>query len=198
MFFRSKTNKPKETANGAAIARDSVKEQAVTAASPRPDGTTASAPSKKALGEAKAYSRGVIQAFGAVMAVCCRSKSHRGKTLAEIEEKVAPAVLSGQFSLAEATHTKDGLATPVAAVLWASVSENVDRRLSSSATTTLKSEDWKSGNIIWIVDVVGDNRILKAMVKTLRENAWKGRLVKVRTRNASGKLGTRILQNATA
>ena len=165
---------------------------------PLPPSARAAAQPKTVRVNAQAYSRGVFQAFGAIIAVCCRSKSHRGRTLEQIAEVVTPAVISGQFSLAEATNKKDGLVTPVAAVLWASVSEAVDRRLTGGATK-LQAGDWKSGNIIWIMAAVGDSRTVNAMVKRLREKTWKGRLVKARARNEkSGKSSMRILQTATS
>jgi hemolysin-activating ACP:hemolysin acyltransferase len=163
---------------------------------PLPPSARAAAQPKTVRADAQAYSRGVFQSFGAIVAVCCRSKSHRGRTLEQIAEVVTPAVISGQFSLAEATNKKDGLVTPVAAVLWASVSEAVDRHLTGGATK-LQAGDWNSGNIIWIMAAVGDSRTVNAMLKTLREKAWKGRLVKARARNESGKSSMRILQTAT-
>lgn len=195
MFFKSKKTSSKTTENGTMT--DNASQAQANATPPPLPATTTSELQKKAQRDGKAYSRGLIQAFGAVVAVCCRSKSHRSKTLAQIEELVTPAVLSGQFSLAEATHKENGLATPVAVVLWASVSDKVDQRLSANTPAKLQASDWKSGDIVWIVDAVGEKRMLEAMVRRLREKAWKGRLVKVQARNASGKLGTRIVQPAT-
>ena len=198
MFFKSKNDK----GNGdeAAPAHGADQAQAAPAATatppPLPPSASASAQPKTVRVDARAYSRGLIQAFGAVVAVCCQSKSHRRRTLEQIAEVVTPAVLSGQFSLAEATNKKDGLVTPVAAVLWASVSQAVDRRLSGGASK-LQAGEWKSGNIVWIIDAAGDSRTVNAMVKTLREKTWKGRLVKARARNESGKSSMRILQTAT-
>lgn len=199
MFFKSKKGATKEGEKSAAREPDKVQAIPATPVSPPPvPASSASETPKRGRRDPKSYSRGVIQAFGAVVAVCCRSKSHRGRTLGDIEQMVRPAILSGQFSLAEATNKKNGMVTPVAAVLWASVSESVDRRLSSGEPAKLQAVDWKSGNIIWIVDAVGENRMLDAMVKRLREKTWKGRTVKVRARSTNGKLSTRVLQTATA
>lgn len=199
MFFKSKKGATKEGEKSAAREPDKVQAIPATPVSPPPVlASSASETPKRGRRDPISYSRGVIQAFGAVVAVCCRSKSHRGRTLGDIEQMVRPAILSGQFSLAEATNKKNGMVTPVAAVLWASVSESVDRRLSSGEPAKLQAVDWKSGNIIWIVDAVGENRMLDAMVKRLREKTWKGRTVKVRARSTNGKLSTRVLQTATA
>lgn len=199
MFFKSKKSGTKESEKSAAREPDKAQAIPPAPASPPPvPASSASEAPKRGRRDPKSYSRGVIQAFGAVVAVCCRSKSHRGRTLGDIEQMVRPAILSGQFSLAEATNQKNGMVTPVAAVLWASVSQGVDRRLSSGEPAKLQAADWKSGNIIWIVDAVGETRMLDAMVKRLRERTWKGRTVKVRARSTNGKLSTRVLQTATA
>jgi hemolysin-activating ACP:hemolysin acyltransferase len=196
MFFKSKTTTPKAGVDGAMKGNSEQAQTAATTTPPPLPATDASKLPKTAQRDGKAYSRGLIQAFGAIVAVCCRSRSHRGQTLAQIEELVTPAVLSGQFSLAEATHKENGLATPVAAILWASVSQKVDRLLSTGAPGKLQAADWKSGDIVWIVDAVGEKRMLELMVKSLREKAWKGHTVKVQARNAGGKLSVRILQSA--
>jgi hemolysin-activating ACP:hemolysin acyltransferase len=143
------------------------------------------------------YSRGLLQAFGSVMAMCMRSKVHRRRTLADLEATVAPALLNGQFSLAEMKHQQNGSVTPIAAVLWASVSDDVDRRIAVEGFR-LQPSEWNSGKIIWVVEVVGDGRMLKAMVKRLREKAWKGRVVKICARGADGKWSGRLLQSGTA
>ncbi|MGE0022404.1 MAG: toxin-activating lysine-acyltransferase [Hyphomicrobium sp.] len=200
MFFRSKKNAEtqgdKETTSASAGAGTPASSTPASATPPAiPKAGAADAQAKKA---GKAYSRGLLQAFGSVVAVFCRSKSHRARALSDIEQVVSPAVMSGQFVLAEATHEKNGLATPVAAVLWASVSDAVDRRLSSGEPTRLQPSEWKSGNIVWIVDAVGDTRMLNAMVKRLREKQWKGRLVKVRAKGTNGKFTARVVQAAAS
>lgn len=141
------------------------------------------------------YSHRVMQAFGAIVAVYMRSKSHREMRLADIESVVGPAVTTGQFSLAEATHKKNGLVSPVAIVLWASVSDAINRELSANPAQPpkLAVADWKSGDHIWIIEAIGEQRMLGAMLKQLQASAWKDRSVKMRAREDDGRVAVRSL-----
>lgn len=136
------------------------------------------------------YSHGLVQAFGAIVAIYMKSKFHREMRLSEIENIVGPAVMSGQFSLAEATHKQHGLVTPVAAVLWAGVSDAIDARLSAQPEQpmNLTPADWKSGNTIWIVEAIGDQKVVGAMLGRLQESTWNGRTVKMRSQGEGGRI----------
>ena len=115
--------------------------------------------------------------------------------LAEIEQFVGPAVSTGQFLLAEATRSQNGLVTPIAAVMWASVSAPIDQRLSATPAQpmNLTPADWKSGDIIWIVDAVGDQQTISSMIKKLQETAWKGRTAKMRAQGEGGRIVAHVL-----
>jgi hemolysin-activating ACP:hemolysin acyltransferase len=198
MFFKSKFGKGKESKSVAPTKHDGwdgdeAKPASASSVATASLGAKAPVAPTDAVKKARS-SRGIVHAYGAIITVLSRSKRHRNRTLAEIEEAVVPAVLSGQYSLAEARHDNSGVVRPVAAVLWASVSEDVDRRLAMDEAARLRSSDWMSGKIVWIVEAVGDTRMLDAMVKRLRDKLWKGRLVKVRTRTSNGKVSTRIVQ----
>ena len=68
-------------------------------------------------------------AFAQIVSVLLRSPTHRHYALADLEWLVLPPLMTGQFRVAEAsTHQK--AAIPVAVALWASVSAEVDKRLS--------------------------------------------------------------------
>ena len=127
----------------------------------------------------------VMQAFGSIVAVYMRSPAHRNMRLSEIERIVGPAVVTGQFSLAEATHKENGLVMPVGVLLWGSVSLEIDRRLQAlkgDAPFTLAPREWKSGDIVWLVEVIGSKTVVDAMLRRQHETSWRGRTV--RTRNA--------------
>lgn len=121
-------------------------------------------------------------AFGEIVSIMMRTEGHRLCHLAELEWMVLPALATGQFSIAEAQSRTNGISAPIAAVLWASVSPEVDQRLSSNLLRPmpLKPEDWRSGDILWIVEAVGEPRALETMLKAIGEREWKGRPVKVR------------------
>jgi hemolysin-activating ACP:hemolysin acyltransferase len=91
-------------------------------------------------------------AFTQALGVLMRSPHYRTYTLADIEWLVIPPLMAGQFRIGEARPDRKGPALPVAAVLWASISPEVDKRLAEakSAAPRLKQEDWKSGDILWL------------------------------------------------
>jgi hemolysin-activating ACP:hemolysin acyltransferase len=128
--------------------------------------------------------------FGEIVAVLMRSPPYRATTLAELEGLVVPAVLTGQFSLAEVQSKQNGLMAPVGVVLWALVSADVDQRLCSELNTPIKlaPTEWKSGEIVWVVDAVGDQRIITHMLRGLAKSTWYGKPVKMRVRDKDGRV----------
>src|SRR3954471_13523074 len=69
-------------------------------------------------------------AFTQVVGVLMRSPHYRAYTLADLEWLVVPPVAAGQFRIGEVKPDKNSTtAVPVAVVLWASVSPEVDARL---------------------------------------------------------------------
>ena len=79
---------------------------------------------------------------------------------------------------------QEGPEIPVALALWASVSPEVDKRLSESlnAPIRLRPDEWKSGKTLWLVEVVGDPRVVPSLLKELNEKTFKDRQVKMRVR----------------
>jgi hemolysin-activating ACP:hemolysin acyltransferase len=118
-----------------------------------------------------------------------RSKEHRQQTLADIEQLVVPALLKGQASVATAQSKTDGLVAPAAVLLWARVSEDVDRRLSAAPGQTIKltPQEWKSGDIVWVVLALGDQRILQGMIQHLQQKEWGHKPAKFFAQSSEGK-----------
>ena len=118
-----------------------------------------------------------------------RSSRHKHYSIADLEWLVLPPLLTGNFSIAEAKSSKNGVSVPVAVALWASVSREVDKRLSANVDKPmrLRPSEWRSGDILWLVDAVGDPRVVPQFLKQLAETKFKGREVKVRSRGQDGK-----------
>lgn len=74
----------------------------------------------------------ITKAFGKVVGVLMRSPQHKQSKLADLERMVVPAIMTGQFTLAEARSKSDGTTAPVGFVSWARVSADVDARLAAS------------------------------------------------------------------
>lgn len=81
------------------------------------------------------------------------------------------------------------MVAPVGVVFWARVSPEVDQRLTERIATEpvrLQPPEWRSGPIIWIVDAVGEHKVVEAMLTRLLETEWKGQEVRLRAHSKDG------------
>jgi len=135
-------------------------------------------------------------AFTQVVGVLMRSQHYRQYKIADLEWLVVPPVAAGQFRIGEVKpDPKQNAAIPVAVVLWASVSPEVDKRLTEADTMEfrLKPEEWTSGNIIWLVHAAGETRFVRHVVDQLTKTTFKGREIKVLGRDQEGKPKVHVL-----
>ena len=145
-------------------------------------------------------SKHLMMAFGQITNVLMRSAQYKQHTLADLEWLVVPAVMSGQFAIVEAQLKSSGMMAPVGVLLWARVSAEVDKRLLDSAAETplrLKQEDWRSGDILWVIGAVGEPEMVQAMLKRKMESDWKDRPVKMRARDKAGNVRVGTLTGGT-
>src|SRR5262247_4007223 len=166
------------------------------AAAPANDANAAGAPaSEEARRRAAAAVRHSL-AFAQIVSILMHSPRYRHYTLGDLEWLVLPPLLTGQCSVAEAKSKDNGASVPVAVALWASVSAEVDSRLSENLTTPirLRPDEWRSGDILWLIDAVGDRRVVSGLLKQLADNTLKGREIKVRGRGEGGKVEVKNLQ----
>lgn len=143
-------------------------------------------------------SQRIVSALGQIVTILMRSPAHQHLTLTDLKRRVVPAVLAGQFSLAGKRFKQDGLVVPVGALVWARVSPDVDKRLSADTTLPidLTSEEWTSGDNIWVVDAVGEPALITEMLRRLSEREWRGRVARLRTRTADGSVHVHTLATA--
>lgn len=127
-------------------------------------------------------------AFTQIVSLMMRSPQHRAYSLSDLEWLFLPALQHNQFRIAEAKF--NGTNVPAGFLLWASVSADVDKRLSeaSSAQVRLRPEDWRSGDILWIIETVGDPRAIGPLLKAFRDQNPNGRSAKVRVTSKDGKV----------
>ncbi len=57
----------------------------------------------------------------------------------------------------------------------------------------LAPAEWRSGQILWIVDAVGEQKVIEAMLSRLVDTEWKGKEVKMRARTKDGSYKVGIL-----
>jgi len=132
---------------------------------------------------------------GEVVTILSRSPSHKHYSLADIEWMVLPAIMIGQFYVIEAAHKENGFRMPAAFVAWAFVSEEVDQRLTGQAGQRLRLHpgEWRSGEVAWIIDVVGTSAGVAAALRWLLSGPLKERSVKAALRDADGTLCIKVL-----
>lgn len=140
-------------------------------------------------------SKHLIATFGEIVSLVMRTKVWRERPIRELEELVLPPLLSGQFSIAEAQSKANGLVSPVAVVLWARVSTEVDQRLSAQLEGPLRlaAAEWTSGDIRWVVEAIGEPKVLREMLKRLAAKEWAGKAVKMRAKDKDGRAVVAVL-----
>lgn len=90
--------------------------------------------------------------------------------LGDIDWAVLPPVVLDQCQL----YTRNGL--PYAFVTWALVNDQIDARL-RSAQAKIAPHEWKSGEHVWIIDVIAPFGQMEETLKDLREKMFAGRKV---------------------
>jgi hemolysin-activating ACP:hemolysin acyltransferase len=130
-----------------------------------------------------------------IIGVLMRSQHFRQYTLGDLDWLVIPPVLAGQFRIGEVKTKKDDATIPVAVLLWAKVSPEVDERLtkSDSPVIRLSPEEWTSGDILWLTHAAGEPRFVRHLLKQISETAFKGLEVKTRARGEDGKIVVQLL-----
>jgi hemolysin-activating ACP:hemolysin acyltransferase len=128
-------------------------------------------------------------ALAQIITLMLRSPSYRHTRLSDLEWMVLPPLNLGQVAVADTDVDRTGTRQPVAVMLWAAVSAEVDERLSSnlSAPIQLAPGDWRSGDILWITDILGDTRAGHALVRNVLNTTLAGRTVRLRSLNSEGR-----------
>lgn len=111
-----------------------------------------------------AQGKTVGAALGEVAWLLSQSPAHRHALfLADIEWLVMPPLTLGQYRLFY------GEGKPVGVALWAYVTETVEQRLSGGGR--LGSGDWRSGDRLWLVELIAPFGQQEAMLEDLRTTA---------------------------
>lgn len=130
------------------------------------------------------------QMFASAVAVMMRDPRTRDLRVKDLEMLLVPAIAARQCIIAQSPVRKEGPVVPVGVLLWARVSDAVDKRLANglAAPSGLRPEEWQSGQNHWIVLLAGEAKMLPGFLKQVLERDMKGQTVKMR---AVAKDGTR-------
>jgi len=153
--------------------------------------TTVANPPTENLAKVKASQKQIAKSFttlGELTNLLLHAENYKDYRLADLEWLILPAIGLNQFRIARAQSNQSKLSIPVAAVVWAKVSTEVDQKLSAihSGPMRLSAQEWSSGDILWIILNAGDPRGVSTIINTLRKTDFKGNPVKIRVRDASG------------
>lgn len=113
------------------------------------------------------------QVFGQVVSTMMQSPQHRHLLLSDLEWRVIPPIALQQYRLVQ----RNG--TPAGFVSWALVSEAVEEQL-QQPDFRLRPQDWKSGERVWIVDVVAPPQQAPVLIEKVKAELFKDREVKLR------------------
>jgi hemolysin-activating ACP:hemolysin acyltransferase len=134
--------------------------------------------------------------FGRLLALLMASPRHMSMTLAEANAYVAPAVALGQVAIMAAQKSEGGPMALAGAAWWALVSPEVDQKLSASRDAHLRLElaDWNSGDQPWVIEAIGDPKVVNELVKRLAERNFKGKAAKLRAHLPDGRVAVGRLE----
>ena len=134
-------------------------------------------------------SRDIAASFGQLVSIMMQTRQHKFTMLADLEWMILPAIATRQFRVAESVVPNMGMALPVAAVIWASVNDEADRRMAENLDmpVRLKPEEWRSGEHVWIIEAIGDGNAVSGMLEHLKQTELKDKQVRMRVRGKDGK-----------
>jgi cytolysin-activating lysine-acyltransferase len=119
--------------------------------------------------------------LGEVTWVLSQSRTHKHFSIGDLEWMVMPAILANQFRVFHTGQTPTGFA------VWALLSDEAEACLRAQADAgmgaRLKPDDWKSGDNLWLVDLVIVDRnerakMTGAMLDDLTKNVFAGKKFK--------------------
>ena len=148
---------------------------------------------KKDAIEAKLLSASVTE----VISVLLRSETHRNLRLSDLEWLVFPAVQLSQYRLAGSKVSKTTASLPVGLILWANVSDKVDKRLAENLDRPLRltPEEWNGGDNTWLIEGVGDRAGTAAIFRHLLQTTFEDRPVKAKGIDDDGKKFVKVFED---
>ncbi|MEJ2117705.1 MAG: toxin-activating lysine-acyltransferase [Alphaproteobacteria bacterium] len=129
-------------------------------------------------------------AFGEIVSVLMRSPRHKRLPLEALRVFVIPAIATHQYMIAKLKPQANEQAEAISAglAIWASVSDVVDQRLRSKTGKEIRlaPDEWKSGDKLWLVDLVAPSKLMPTMLRDLEQKVVSDKEMYVQTRSAEG------------
>jgi cytolysin-activating lysine-acyltransferase len=123
--------------------------------------------------------------LGEIVWLMSQSPLHKQFFISDLEWFVMTPVLLKQFRL---FYAKD---RPIGAAFWGFVNDEVEERL-KAGTSKLRPQDWKSGDKLWVVEVIAPFGGAEEMVKDLKAKVFKEREIQFMALGADGRKVVRV------
>ena len=109
-------------------------------------------------------------------------------------DQVDKAEAEGPIADREAGHS--GVRIPIGMALWAKVSPEIDAKLSESLDSPIKlrPDEWRSGQINWLIEMIGDQQVMAGLYHKLKNDTFKGQSFKVRAQNEQGERFVKVVE----
>ena len=111
-------------------------------------------------------SRTVAGVLGEITWLMTQSPNHKGFFISDLEWMIMVPVMLQQFRL---FYDKD---KPIGVALYARVNDEVEERL-KSGNARLRPQDWKSGEKLWIVEIIAPFGGHEAMMTDFKQQLFK-------------------------
>ena len=125
----------------------------------------------------------IRESFGKAVMALMMLPRYRNQTLADLQHLVLEPMMRDRVAIAYPGGEKTGpLADMAGLAIWASVSKEADGRIreqiqAGTFPVRLKAEDWNSGDINWLLDVVApDQRTTANVIANLKQVVKEGSL----------------------
>jgi hemolysin-activating ACP:hemolysin acyltransferase len=124
----------------------------------------------------------VRESFGKVVMAMMMLPRYRHQTVADLQHLVLEPLIRDRIAVAQAAEADPELSDIAGVAIWASVSEEVDERIreqirAGAFPVRLKAEDWTSGSINWLLDVIApDARATASVIANFRQVVKEGSL----------------------
>lgn len=126
----------------------------------------------------------VRENFGKAAMAMMMLPRYRNQTIGDLQHMVLEPLMRDRLAMAFPGKTEQGAPREMLGfAIWASVSEEVDKRIreqvkSGGFPVKLKPEDWNSGDINWLLDVIApDQKSTLSVIANFRQVVKEGALV---------------------
>lgn len=139
------------------------------AASPTSD-ASANQPEPERVEKSTTAKTKVHEAFGQVVLTMMAVPRYRHLSIVDLNQHVLEPLLRDRIAVAKASNEADPSTKSLTGIaIWATVSDAVDTRIREQIRAgvfpvRLKPDDWASGKIVWLLDVIAPSQQLTATV----------------------------------